>query len=106
VRPFLPKRVSYTLAELEIYGRGYYEALAAALRVMTPAAKRWEGRMKRQERPHLVDTAADTRPAAATADEERDPWLRPLLIMMVVGAAIFLVELIVLLGALIAHTVQ
>ena len=34
------------------------------------------------------------------------PWLRPLLIMMVVGAAIFLVELIVLLGALIAHTVQ
>jgi hypothetical protein len=106
VRPFLPERCAYTIAELEIYGRGYYQALAAALRVMKPAAKRWEGRMKQNDRPHLVGAAAETRSPAPASPESPDPWLRPLLIAIVIGAAMFLGELIVYVGVLIAQAVQ
>lgn len=34
VKPFVPNRRSYNAAEWPIYGEGYYQALAAALRVL------------------------------------------------------------------------
>lgn len=105
-RPFLPAKRTYTVAELEIYGHGYYEALAAALRVMKPAAKRWEGRMKANDRPHLVGSSNDNRNVDAPSVDPPDPWLRPLLIGIVVGTAIICLEVIVLLAARIAEAVR
>jgi hypothetical protein len=106
VRPFLPERCAYTIAELEMYGRGYYQALAAALRVMKPAAKRWEGRVKHNERIYPVGPGTEHHPDAPAPAAAVDPWLRPLLIAIVIGAAMFLGELIVYVGVLIAQAVQ
>lgn len=54
VKPHLPARPRYTLAELEIYSAGYYRALVMALRVMQLAFRRWESRTMRDQKPTLI----------------------------------------------------
>ena len=105
-RPFLPEKARYTLEQLEVYGHGYYQALAAALRVMKPAAKQWEGRMEHLERPRLVTPDAKTRAAAAANQGGRDR-VQVIVFWLLVGAgAIFVLELLGLLAAAIYHLVR
>ena len=106
VRPYLPARAKYTLEQLEIYGHGYYEALAAALRVMKPAAKRWEGRMKHLEPPRLVSAAGGRR---GSSDEDRgevDRVQQVVFWLIVVGGGIFVLELLGLMAAAIYNLVK
>jgi len=106
VRPYLPPRARYTLEQLEIYGHGYYEALAAALRVMKPAAKRWEGRMKNLEPPRLVSAETSRRGSAGDDDEAPDA-VQVVVFWLIIGAGtIFVLELLGLMAAGIYHLVQ
>jgi len=104
VKPHLPKRRRYTLAELAIYSDGYYQALAMALQVMQLAFRRWESRTMREQKPHLVDPhAAPGKPDdldAAVADHRVRFWIRFLSVAAVVG----ILEVLALLAALIART--
>lgn len=101
VKPHLPPRRRYTLPELEIYGDGYYQALAMALRVMQLAFRRWESRAMREQKPHLVDQyTAPVKDIAAGAGGTEDGarfWIKFLSVAFVVG----ILELLVLLAALI-----
>jgi hypothetical protein len=106
VRPFIPAKAKYTLRELEIYGHGYYEALAAALRVMKPAAKRWEGRMRISERPHLVGGEPGGRVAAPAGDGEPDRVPVVVFWLIVTTGAIFVLELLGVMAAAIYHLVR
>jgi len=105
-RPYLPARAKYTLAELEVYGHGYYEALAAALRVMLPAAKRWEGRMKNLEPPRLVSAESSRQGSTGANPTDRDP-VQVVVFWLIIGAGtIFVLELLGLMAAAIYHLVQ
>lgn len=71
VKPHLPARPRYTLAELEIYSAGYYRALAMSLRVMQLAFRRQESRTMRDESTRMYEpTYAKPSPSAARDDDE------------------------------------
>lgn len=99
VRPFLPERAKFAREELEIYAQGYYQALCAALRVMKPAAARWEVRMGLNGRLHPVANGGAERVTVRSKQDATDPWLRRVLVALIVVGGIFVLEMLVLFAA-------
>ena len=103
VAPYMPPRAKFTRAELDVYVKGYERAIAQALKVMKPAAKRWEARLMRDYKPHLVDPAHPIPQDAL--DAEAALVRRILVVVYVIGivGAVIVGEVLVLLAALIVR---
>jgi len=106
VKPHLPKRRRYTLAELAIYSDGYYQALAMALQVMTLAFHRSESRRMRDQKLASINSTPAT-PDRDRAGARTEAFVTAGLwyftgVVVIVAA----IEFLVLLGALIVRVLR
>ena len=106
VAPYLPTRAKFTRAELDVYVQGYERALAQALRVMKPAAKRWETRLMRDHRPHLLNRPSTSPATDAAAEETREGRALIVFYAVFVFVVVIGLEVVVLLAALIHHLLR
>lgn len=104
-RPHTPAGRRYSRAEWSVYCEGYYQALAAALRVLQWRRRLEESHAMPDRQPPLViaPRAVNARPSApAEAPTERPSiWLTVFTVM----AAIAMLEVLALLAALIYRLV-
>jgi len=103
VAPYMPPRARFTRAELDVYVKGYERAIAQALKVMKPAAKRWEARFMRDYRPRFANASPAPPNTDAAGDEALDRRIWAVFHIAVVFAVIVGLEVIALLAALIYY---
>lgn len=106
VAPYMPRGAKFTRAELDVYVKGYQRAITQALRVMPPAAKRWEARLMRDHRPHLFTDPTRASKPVTSSDEGSER--RALVVFYVVFGftVIGALELLILGAVLIVHLLR
>lgn len=105
VRPQQPPRKRYGRAEWPAYCDGYYQALAAVLRVIRPAARRWKERYMSDKSIHVINGQRSTVAPDPSPSPAADRWMKPLLVAIALTAAVFALELLVLGAAVIYRVV-
>ena len=106
VKPHVPPRRRYQSTEWVAYCEGYYQALVMALQVMQAAWRRWEERPMTESRLHLANPTTLPPAASAPATPSADAWPRTLGVVLAVVGSVFVLECLVLLGALIYRAVR
>lgn len=106
VPPYISSRVKLTRAELDVYAQGYMCALGQALKVMKPAAKRWEARLMRDYKPRLLNSTPGPSNPDVFSDENRARRALVLFWGVTVFAAVVGVEIVLLLAALIFYLLR